>query len=81
VKAHTYKLLWFDAPGEDLAGEETLPITDEQVREWFWLCEEENPVGGSHIVRASQRAKLQPVAKHEIDLNKWDYFVEAEAEA
>jgi len=70
-------LMWYSSePDEDhLIGEEKIPsITEAQMREWFWL--QEDQYFGSQIVRASQMRHLQPLVKHQIDLNKYDYFVE-----
>ncbi len=71
-----FELYWFSADNDDLVGEADLPeVTPENVREWFFLSENE-PLTDSFIVRASQRQYIASHVKEEIDLNKYDYFLE-----
>ncbi len=71
-----YVLFWFSAKGDELVGEESLPnVTAEQVAEWFFLPDGDSLMD-AYIVRASQRLYLSKLAKHKINLNKFDYFVE-----
>jgi hypothetical protein len=72
----TFGLYWFSASDDELVGEVDLPeVTPENVREWFFLSEN-TPLTDSFIVRASQRQHIARFVKEEIDLNKYDYFLE-----
>lgn len=76
-----WQLTWFNAHNDDHVGSVVLPayLGEEEVRRMFWLPDGEEPEDGCHIVRASQRAELQSMVdgQHQIDLNLYDYFVEA----
>jgi hypothetical protein len=73
MKASFY-LTWFAAEGDEFVGEEKLSsLTPAKVKKWFWLNDTHF---GCLIVRASQRHHLQKLTQHQIDLNKYDYFVE-----
>ena len=69
-------LMWYSAEDNEdhLVGEEKLSLDEAQLRKWFWI--QGNDFFGCEIVRASQLKQLQPFVKHQIDLNKYDYFVE-----
>lgn len=69
-------LTWF-APNSDksIGQEEVVGLTTRKIRKWFYLPKDEI-VADCYIVRASQKIHLDPLVKHVIDLNKYDYFVE-----
>lgn len=69
-----FQLEWFSATNDKLVGEERLDVTEKQIRKWFYIMANDSNVDGL-IVRASQRKQLQALVKHQIDLNKHDYFV------
>lgn len=74
-KPAEFFLTWFSADEDDLIGEEKISdLTQEQAREWFWLLDDD--FVDCCVVTASQRVNIQQLVKHEIDLNKYDYFVE-----
>ncbi len=71
-----YILTWFNAEGDDtIVGSEVLNITVEELKTLFFVLLE-NEFYGCHIVRASQRKRLQELVQTQIDLNQYDYFVE-----
>ena len=80
--SYHWELSWFEADGDDLVGEAELPneITDEDIQRLFFYEEGDQEVlEYEHIVRASQRERLNEWlgGVHNIDLNKYDYFVGA----
>lgn len=74
MSCHNYFLIWFDPVTENMVDEESLEITDSQVGELF---SDERPYIGSHPLTAFHRKEMQKFAQHEINLNDFDYFVEA----
>lgn len=83
MAAAHWELTWFEAEGDDQAGGVVLDpdFTLIDIQRMFFL-QEADQADGCLIVRASQRKELQDMIgnAHEIDLNKYDYFVEAVAD-
>lgn len=70
-----YVLRWWFTYGDGMAGEEKLDLTPEEVHD---LVNEEcdKPPIFVYTVTASMKSEL--ATKHKIDLNKYDYTLEAE---
>lgn len=74
----SFYLTYFSPINDELVGEfELESVTCRDVAKWFYLPSEEEALAGCHIVMASQRIHLVNLVQTEIDLNNYDYFVEA----
>ena len=71
-------LCWYQAEGDGFVGQVDLNLSTNEIKKIFYIQEEKDAYG-CNIVRASQKIHLQKVVDYEIDLNKFDYFVEPQA--
>ncbi|QGQ22366.1 hypothetical protein F1728_06620 [Gimesia benthica] len=74
-----YTLAWYSVENESLIGEEDIPLTQDTIRSWFYLSEEDTAIE-CYDVTASQRRDLMKLVKHKIDLNEFNYQLEGRAD-
>lgn len=73
-----YVLRWFEKNGDDCIGEEDIPaLTPQTVRNWFGIGDDECPVECYHVC-SRHVSELNQLVTHLVELNRYDYFIEAE---
>lgn len=72
-------ITWFDKTSEELLGDEALPELELSLLQQLFEIPTTNPMFDTYRLGPIQAAALQPHLKHRIELEQYDYFLDASA--